>query len=355
MVSIRDLLLLYPAGKKAYLAYDSFTRANAEALGNSEKRGPLGLARLRLPWTIIGGDFDIVGNLVVAGDAQANLAVNGTFAAWVGDDPTGWAVIETGPVTDITEVAAGEAHAAAPTPGGGLCNMYRNGGGGANDPRIIQTILTLGELYAMSVDVDTYTSGLLRMGDADGFASMSITTTGHHVLVFVARSTAIALRTLVDPADVTFDNVSVRECHAEYIDPGSADVVYRANLTTPAAGTDPAGLILRRNGATQWLVQMTPGTAGTDFELIELNNGVPTSRAQADRDFAINTTYRIAVALTGQSIKVYQDGTERLSYATGTVGQTNTRFGIWDSAAANFRFDNAEITEYARYPHAGGY
>jgi len=274
-----------------YLLYDSFGRANSDALGYTEGRGPLGLARLRLPWTTIGGDFDIAGNLVVAGDAQANLAINGNFAAWTGDNPNSWAVVESGPTTDITEVATGEAHAAAPTLGGGLCNIYRSGGGSSSDPRISQVILVVGELYAMGVDVDTYTSGTLRIGDVAGYANKMITTTGHHVLVFGARTDTAAVRTNADPTDITFDNVSVRECHAEYIDPGEADVVFRAKLTTPAAGTAPAGLILRRNGATQWLVQMTPGTAGTDFELIELDDGTPTVRASADRDFAAATSY----------------------------------------------------------------
>jgi len=347
--TIRNLLLLFPAGKQAYLAYDSFTRGDADALGYTESKGPLGLARLRLPWTTIGGDFDISGGVVVGGDAQANIVVNGDFANWTLDDPDNWTVPVEDADHEISEVGPGAGHGGA---GVGLCNLYCNAAGATTMRQ--DDILTTNRLYRVRLTVDTVISGGARIQCGNDVMTI-YTIPGAKDDIFCATAEDLLVVRNVALTDLTFDDVSILECHAEYIDPGVADVVYRAELTTPAAGTDPAGLILRRNGATQWLVQMTPGTAGTDFELIELDNGTPTVRASADRDFAINTTYRIAVALTGQSIIVYEDGVQRLSYATGTVGQTNTQFGIWDSAAGNFRFNNAEITEYARYPHAGGY
>jgi len=139
------------------------------------------------------------------------------------------------------------------------------------------------------------------------------------------------------------DDVSLLECHADYIDVSEADVQLVANVTTPASGTDPFGLILRRNGATQWLVQITPGTAGTDFELIELNNGVPTSRANADVDWTADTSYEIQVSCSGDDINVYADGSLELTYGTGTVGQANTQFGWFDSADDNATLDDIQI------------
>ena len=78
---IRFLTVLCRRGGYPYWAYDSFARANADALGTTEARGPLGLVRRRFAWTTIGGDLDISGGTVVGGDAQANVVPNPGFEA----------------------------------------------------------------------------------------------------------------------------------------------------------------------------------------------------------------------------------------------------------------------------------
>ena len=356
--TLRNMLLLFPVGKQAYLAYDSLTRANADALGYTERKGPLGLARLRLPWVAIGGDLDIVGGAVTGGTAQTTIVSNGNMET--DDPPIGWAIENNAVPDGVADERTG---------GAGVQSIDLAMGVGKTQARGRQSIggLTGGTLMVLrgwlrNVDGDDVQMNVLDAAYGTIFTTAAVAGVAwtQQVYVFALRDASARLglivnSTLGDGTSGRFDDVSLIECHAEYIAPAEADVIYRAELTTPAAGTSPAGLILRRDGATQWLVQMTPGTAGTDFELIELNDGTPTQRASADRDFAINTTYRIAVALTGQSIIVYQDGVQRLAYAIAAVGLTNTQFGIWDSANANFSFDNVEITQYARYNHAGGY
>ena len=372
---IRFLTVLCRRGGYPYWAYDSFARANADALGTTEARGPLGLVRRRFAWTTIGGDLDISGGTVVGGDAQANVVPNPGFeTGGTGGTFNGGAEVDDGvsdnfdswTETNVNDGAGDKVEATATMHGGNYavkitstivyCYPRQNPIAGAVAGQLYDFAFWQRGNATVNGWVTLRSGGDVLVNKGTGYKGAVYTLFRY----IVAASTGTTTFDLLVRQDATggivyFDDVAITPCHAEYIDPGQADVVYRADLTTPAAGANPAGLILRRNGATQWLVQMTPGTAGTDFELIELNNGAPISRASADRDFAINTIYHIAVALTGQSIIVYEDGVQRLSYATAAVGLTNTQFGIWDSAAANFEFDNVEITEYGRYPHAGGY
>lgn len=364
---LRTLLLLMGGAAEAYLAYDSFMRGDGDTLGDTESRGPLGKAREVLTWQSIGGDFDIASNKVTGGDAQSELLSNPGFETFTGteddgtsDDFASWDEIDTDdPSGDIVE--------AVTTVHGGsyAVKITRTAG----TPYVRQRNITVApqKLYRFTAWTrgDGSNDGHFIIRDAtnavntvtDSFGNTN-TSYAFFSLVMAAPATCEELWLYLQVASsstVHYDDASIVECHAEYIDVGVADVLFKAELTTPAAGTDPAGLIVRRSGATQWLVQVTPGTAGTDLELIELDNGAPTTRATADIDWTVDTAYTITVACTAQSIKVYVDGTEKLSYASASVGETNTQFGIWDAAEANFQFDDVELWRYADYDHDGGY
>jgi len=129
-------------------------------------------------------------------------------------------------------------------------------------------------------------------------------------------------------------------------DAGVSDMLFDVTVTTPASGTTPGGLVVRyTDDNNYWYVKITPGTDGTDFELIEVNGGTPTTRASADVDWAASTAYKIRVIVDGNDYwKVYVDGTEKLSYTTAnSFNATATKCGLKDEGDANFQFDNVAV------------
>ena len=129
---------------------------------------------------------------------------------------------------------------------------------------------------------------------------------------------------------------------------GLADCLYDAKITTPAAGTTAGGLALRitdLTGASEdyWYVKVTPGTAGTDWELIEYVAGTPTQRAFGDADWAANTAYQIRAICYGTTIDCFYNGTGKITYGSAASGQTATKFGLRDEGNANMTFDNVAV------------
>jgi len=358
-------ILLRPRGRAIYyLAYDSFTRANADSLGSTETSGPLGGATARA-WTTIGGDFDINGNAVVAGDAQTNLLSNPGFeSGGTGGDFNGGAEIDDGATDnfanwaeagvgggDLLEATA-TVHAGSvalkATHGNMGCYIVQYPGPTANTLYLYSFWTrgdgAIGGQYAVydnsnasyitpSARVDTGVTGAAYTRINFAFSTRASVTT--HTVYCASPSGA---------GTAYFDDVSLLECHAEYIDVGEADAQIVWNVTTPASGTDPFGLILRRSGATMFIVQVTPGTAGTDLELIEINDGVPTVKQTADLDPSAATSYEYKAICNGTTIEVYVDGTKELTENSATVGQSNTQFGAWDSANSNATFEDVAVT-----------
>jgi hypothetical protein len=141
----------------------------------------------------------------------------------------------------------------------------------------------------------------------------------------------------------------------------NGDYVIEAQVTTPASGTTPGGLIVRFSDTSNyWYVKITPGTAGTDLELVEVNDGTPTTRASADVDFAADTEYRISVVCEGDDEwRVFVDDAAELTYTTtNTFNATETVIGLRDEGDDNFKFDgvlvlargtNGEYSRLERY------
>ena len=129
---------------------------------------------------------------------------------------------------------------------------------------------------------------------------------------------------------------------------GLADCLYDAKITTPAAGTTAGGLVLRvtdLTGASEdyWYVKITPGTAGTDWELIEVVNGAATQRASGDVDWTAATAYAIRAICDGQDIACFADSGNKISYASAASGEAATTFGLRDEGNANMTFDNVVL------------
>jgi len=335
--------------------YDTFTRSDG-ALGSSETTGPDSQATPQRTWTTIGGDLDIASNAVQGGDAQTELVQNSGVESFTGteddgtsDDFDNW--LETPNTGGIIEAVTGVKH------GGSYAVKLTKGSAGNTFVRQTGIAVTAAKLYwgAAWVYGDGGT-GTARMAlfDSDNVQTV-FTVDGATTAAWQLLSAVVAAPTgcselvpyiyaRAGTGDVCYaDDFSLVECHAEYIDVGDADVQIVANVTTPASGTAPFGLILRRNGAIQWLVQITPGTAGTDLELIELDDGAPTSRANADVDWTADTQYEIQVSCSGDDINVYVDNAQELTYGTCTVGQANTQFGYFDSAEGNATLDDILI------------
>jgi len=123
-----------------------------------------------------------------------------------------------------------------------------------------------------------------------------------------------------------------------------ADVVLRCTLTTPGAGVTPGGIVVRWLDANNyWYVRVTPGTAGNDVELVEVNAGVPTVRGAADKDPAAATAYTIAVITYGQTIDVFWNNVREIHYITAALNETQGIHGLRDEGNSNFVFDNLQV------------
>lgn len=129
---------------------------------------------------------------------------------------------------------------------------------------------------------------------------------------------------------------------------GLADCLYDAKITMPGSGTTAGGLVLRETdltGASEdyWYVKITPGTAGTDWQLIEYAAGAATQRASGDVDWTAATAYAIRAICDGQDIACFADGADKISYASAASGETATSFGLRDEGNANMAFDNVAL------------
>lgn len=142
------------------------------------------------------------------------LVTGGTFASWVGDNPTGWAVVgESGDDPEVSEAATGEGHADTPTPGGGMCNLYSSDGSFIS---IDQTInLTVGRRYRLSFTIDTVVVGGIQIAGLPG-GVRTYSTTGAKSFAFVATETPDSMSIKrTGGCDITIDDVSIKLCAIE--------------------------------------------------------------------------------------------------------------------------------------------
>jgi hypothetical protein len=91
---------------------------------------------------------DVARNHAYAGGVSAEKLVNGDFATWSGGNPTGWNVTEVGDASsNVVENPAG------------VMQILSDG----TLALVQQNIMTVGDTYRVAVDIDTFTSGQLRL------------------------------------------------------------------------------------------------------------------------------------------------------------------------------------------------
>jgi len=128
---------------------------------------------------------------------------------------------------------------------------------------------------------------------------------------------------------------------------GTPYVLFDGKITTPASGTAAASMVLKYADATHyWLAKITPGTAGTDFELIEVNGDGGTQRMSADVDWVAETAYnvRIISSSTSPYWSMFVNGVAKgTAYTTQGSSASATTFGLSDDGNANFTFDQIAL------------
>lgn len=149
------------------------------------------------------------------------LVINGNFAAWTLDNPTGWSVsgevLGNGYGTgdpEVSQVATGQSHADAGSETGGMCNLYTSDGTNVYIRRIIRDLI-VGGRYTVSIKVDTVTAGSLVVKESwnSQFPDQDISAAGTYSWSFVANRTGItpSIEESGSGTDITIANISVRQ------------------------------------------------------------------------------------------------------------------------------------------------
>lgn len=151
--------------------------------------------------TII-GDLDKVTKFSLFG---AELITNGDFAAWTTDNPDNWAVTESIPDSEISEVGSDEGHGGAGT---GSCNIY------SNDivSLVNQNILTVSKYYKVEIEITKIVSGSIYFSLGTGGAVIQLSAVGIHTYISECDgSDGLFYIVRYAACDITIDNVSVKE------------------------------------------------------------------------------------------------------------------------------------------------
>jgi len=138
------------------------------------------------------------------------------------------------------------------------------------------------------------------------------------------------------------DNTALARCYTAITKP---DVWQEASMLIPTGASNSQGLFSRRSATTSggynaWLLYLNGNTAGNDTFITEVNDGVGTVRAQADNDWADNTTYNLRARFDGSQITFYVDYVQVGNYITAWFNRHATHFGLWSNAIDAARFDN---------------
>lgn len=307
---------------------DTFTGANG--------------ASLAADWT--GAAWDIQtnaarGSPTAGADLLASL--NGDFANWTADDPDDWTTIgEVANDPEISEAATGEAHADTPTPGGGMCNMYTTG----NTVSVRATsLLTVGEWYAVTINIDTVTTGSLKI---NGFANDPVwntsgakTATGRADIVNLQPIRAVAA------TDITFDDITCKTLTLSTllasVDGGANNVTVQVKATITA--DTQAGVVACLDSAASPANFLLAYHDKTNATLVKCVAGIYTSLIDSAAAYAAGGL--VKVVKSGTSVELWYNGNK--IGATQTVSDagiiSNTRHGIFSSYASN-RLDDFSLT-----------
>lgn len=134
----------------------------------------------------------------------AELLTNGSFAAWTGDNPTGWTVGgESGSDPEVSEVGASETHGGTGT---GAANLYSSLSANLT---LSQNVLTVNQRYQLTLVISAQAAGAVRLYSGGVALSPLLQAPDTYVYTFTARATDVTLLT-AGAVDVTLDSVSVK-------------------------------------------------------------------------------------------------------------------------------------------------
>lgn len=137
------------------------------------------------------------------------LLTNNDFTSWSGDNPTGWTVTgESGTDPYVNEVGAGESQGGS---GNNFCNLYTT----SAQIQISQNILTVGERYVVTIEIDTATTGGIRAYCGSTPVSLPYFTSGLKTFTFIASDTSFIIQNY-GACDITLAMASVKQTSRYY-------------------------------------------------------------------------------------------------------------------------------------------
>jgi len=310
-----------------YLAYDSFTRADAGSLGNTEPVGPLGGAVVRAWQTGAGSTWAISSNEAVNTPTEgADLVTNGNFANWTGDNPNNWVVPAEDANNYVTQNPAGE------------CQIMSNGG----SIYISQAVFTIGTWYAVRLDCTARVSGALRVIDGSGNSAISsVGSVASYVGTFRATHANLIVNR-VAACNVTIDNVTAKALTLNTlfssVEIGTANTDVQAEIDTLVTDTR-AGLVLNLDSVAAPANFVIAYHDGTNAKLIKCVGGTYTSVISAATAYGAGQIIR--VVKSGTSYSLYYNGVQ--VGITSTISDagivSNTRHGLFSTYSGN-QLDN---------------
>ena len=147
------------------------------------------------------------------------------------DDPTSWTI--SGEVLldpAVHQVGVGDDHLGI---GLGYVNLYSSLTN--QQPRMQQSVLSVGTIYELALVIDTVTSGELILLDASSGISKTFTTAGAKIVMGRAANAALQLRGGTAATDVTVKSISAKAVTLNAVRTAAVNTDIRAAFTLPGS------------------------------------------------------------------------------------------------------------------------
>jgi len=322
------------------LAYDTFSSAGATT---TEPTGPDNQNTPQLTWS---GGAKVGGKMVITPALEGEKVTNGNFTSWTDDNPDGWTTSVENAIYEISEVGNGELHGGSET---GFANFYVSSG--VVYPIISQSIMTLGQWYQTSIDINNVGSGSIIPREQGYWNIHPYSTVGTKIATarsVVNSSYIIGSQGVVD---ITIDNFSLRPLALpslfSTVPTSDADVIADVKVSTLTTDTQ-AGLVLNLDSTTNPQNFILVYLDGTNIKVEEMVGGVYGATAKQTTAMtgalAYSNTAVLRVVRDGTKLRVYYNNTPVGSELTMTAN-TNTTHGLFSTYSGN-TFD--DFTLFAR-------
>lgn len=262
-------------------------------------------------------------DLVIEAPVQSlgsNVVLNGTFAAWTGDNPDSWTVTgESGSDPMVTQVAPG---------GGAGTGAARIVTTGAN-VYIQQDTLSSGVAvyYELGLDVNPIT-GSARIEAGASNPALVFSTAGNKRTI--SRSAGTTLRVIrLSALDMTIDNIVAQELtpNAQLTAP-SANMVLDVSYTLPVSPVHGSALwafarVSNLALGNYWRAALTYSGSQWDIVLYSVATFTPTPVITATN---IGATNRFRLSMDGDSISLYTSPDNGVNWTQRDTTKTNALY-----------------------------